>query len=318
MTLSRLLVPRWLATGGALVVASVVGVALLLQNTGGPACAAVLLSPPSGDVHSGNATFYDRNGEAGNCSFPDTPADDLYVALGPAEYDGSAACGMYLDVTGPKGSVRVKVWDSCPSCELGHIDLSRTAFERIGDLPKGIIPITYKAVPNAPTPGPITVRFKDHTSQWWFALLVDNHSNPLASMEVKGASGDWLTPQRATYNYWIIEKGAGVGPFTIKLGDVYGHRATLNDIKLLPEQTQVTSAMLNGGSSGARATKHSAKPKSAPRKVHRRASATASPSAVPSSAAVAATPSTEAAAALPAESDQTVQLAAEPVGKGCR
>jgi expansin len=260
VTVSRLFAPRWLATGAAVVLAGVVGLALLLQNTGAPACAA----PPSSARHRGTATFYDLGGSMGHCSFPSRPADDLFVALGDAEYAGAAACGTYLDVTGPKGTVRVKVFDSCPGCEPGHLDLSRTAFRRIADEVKGIVPITYRAVPDAPTPGPLSVRFKDHTSRWWFAVLVDNHANPLTSMRAKGASGGWLTAQRADYNYWIIEKGAGPGPFTIRITDWYGHAATLTHVRLLPEVTQPTSARL-GGASGARAPAHAARPRPRPR-----------------------------------------------------
>src|SRR5688500_9999205 len=55
----------------------------------------------AGGAVSGKATFYDSAG-MGNCMF-EAPADRLFVALGNAAYDGAAACGGYLDVTGPKG-----------------------------------------------------------------------------------------------------------------------------------------------------------------------------------------------------------------------
>jgi expansin (peptidoglycan-binding protein) len=219
------------------ILAAVLGVALLLTNSGS-ACAA----PPSTSAKTGKATFYDLGGGTGNCSFPSSPADDLFVALGPSQYSAGAACGTYLDVTGPKGKIRVKVTDSCPECAVGHLDLSRTAFKKIGAEVDGIIPITYKTVTGVTTPGPISVRVKEGSSQYWLAVLVDNHGNQLKSVTVNGR-----TTHREDYNYWVIDGGAGSGPFKIKINDVYGHSTVATGIKLSPGATQKTSARLVGG-----------------------------------------------------------------------
>ncbi len=248
MTGSRLLTPRWLAAGGAAVLAVVIGGALLLQN-GGSACAA----PPSTAAKSGQATFYRLSSAGnGNCLFPTVPADDLYVALGPEQYSGSAACGTYIDVTGPKGKVRVKVTDSCPECPVGHLDLSRTAFIRIADEPLGRVPITYQAVPRPLLPSPLAVTVKSGSSQYWLAVLIDNHGTQLGSVRVAGPDGTFHPTQRTDYNNWIIENGAGTGPFTINVTDVLGNSAVLPGIKLAPGQIQQTSVRLpTGGTSTA-------------------------------------------------------------------
>lgn len=185
MTGSRLLKPRWLAAGGAAVLAAALGVALVVQNSGA-ACAA----PPSTTASKGKATYFSLDGTIGNCSFPSPPADDLFVALGQSnQYSAGAACGTYIDVTGPKGKTRVKVIDSCPECPAGHLDLSLTAFKKIGVQSDGIIPITYKAVPNAAVPGPISVRVKEGSSRYWLSVLIDNHANQLASVKIAGSGG---------------------------------------------------------------------------------------------------------------------------------
>jgi expansin (peptidoglycan-binding protein) len=284
--------PRWLAAGGALVLAAVIGVALLLQN-GGSACAA----PPSTSAKKGKATFFELDGTMGNCSFPNPPANDLFVALGPDQYSAGAACGTYIDVTGPKGKVRVKVIDSCPECEVGHLDLSRTAFKKIADEVEGIVPITYKTVPGASTPGPISVRVKEGSSQYWLAVLIDNHANQLASVKIARSGGSFHTAHREDYNYWIIDSGLGSGPFRIKITDVYGHGATVSGIKLAPGRTQSTTARLSGGStkvvkapppsSHAPSKKKSATPKPA--------KSSASPSTAP---ALTSTTATETAAPI--------------------
>lgn len=301
MTGPRLLSPRWLAAGGAVILAGVLGVALLLQNTGS-ACAA----PPSTTAKKGKATFYDLGGGTGNCSFPSSPADDLFVALGPDQYSAGAACGTYLDVTGPKGKVRVKVTDSCPECAAGHLDLSRTAFKKIGAEIDGIIPISYKTVTNPSTPAAISVRVKEGSSQYWLAVLIDNHANQLKSVTVNGK-----TTHREDFNYWIIDPGAGKGPFKIKVTDVYGRSTTLAGIKLSPGVTQKTSARLSGAAKAPEAAATTAKKK-----------ATAKPSASPSSpAASSAAPlpeSTEAPAVASTEAppEAPVDLAAG-AASGC-
>jgi expansin (peptidoglycan-binding protein) len=275
------------------VLAAVVGIALLLQN-GGSACAA----PPATSAHSGKATFYDLGDGTGNCSFPSSPADDLFVALGPDQYAAGAACGTYLDVTGPKGKVRVKVTDSCPECAAGHLDLSRTAFKKIGAEIDGIIPITYRTVVNPPVPGPLSVRIKEGSSQYWFAALIDNHGNQLRSVSVARAGGTPHAAKRADYNYWIIDSGAGSGPFKIKVTDVYGRSATVSGIALSPGRVQRTTTRLSGsgGVVKAPATKKSASA---------RPSAKVSSSAAPlpeSTVTAAATTPTEASVDLAAAS----------------
>ncbi|MEV4346895.1 expansin EXLX1 family cellulose-binding protein [Actinoplanes sp. NPDC049596] len=240
---TRLLSPRWLAAGGAAVLAAVLGVALVFQNSGA-ACAA----PPSTSASKGKATYFSLDGTLGNCSFPSAPADDLFVALGQHnQYSEGAACGTYIDVTGPKGSTRVKVIDSCPECPAGHLDLSLTAFKKIGVQSDGIIPITYKTVPNPAVPGPISVRVKEGSSQYWLSVLIDNHANQLASVKIAGSGGTFKAATHEDFNYWTLPSGAGNGPFKIKITDVYGNTVTVPNIKLSEGTTQKTGAKLSGG-----------------------------------------------------------------------
>ena len=296
---ARLLSPRWLATGGAVVLAGAVAIAVLLRS---PACAA----PPTTSPHKGKATFYDLAGTKGNCSFP-PPADDLYVALGPNEYAAGAACGGYLDVTGPKGKVRVKVFDSCPECGTGHLDLSRTAFKKIGKEIDGIIPITYKAVRNPRTPGPLSITFVDGTSRYYWAVVIDNHANPLKSVKTKGPGGSWMTAARTDYNTWIINRDVGSGPFSVRMTDIYGHTGTATNIKLIPNKRQITSVRLTGAVSAPAAP--------VPKKAHP-AAKKASPKPSPSKSLPAPKlESIEAPAPLP--TDPPVDLAAAQTQRSC-
>ncbi len=168
------------------------------------------------------------------------------MALPPSEYASAAACGGYLQVSGPDGSVRVKVIDQCPDCAAGHIDLSEAAFARLAPLSAGLINVTYTSVSDPPLPGPVSLEVKQGSSQYWLALLADNTGNPLASVQVRTASG-WLSLARASYNYWIAPSGAGPGPFTVRLTDTQGNQATVPGIALSPGVMQPTQAWMYGG-----------------------------------------------------------------------
>src|SRR5215469_3530714 len=177
---------RWPVLGfGFGVVAVVVALAVgMSQAMGTRACAAVL---PAGEV-SGTATHYVLQALP-NCSYPSPPADGLFVALSPDEYDSAAACGGYLEVHGPDGSVRVEVIDQCPDCGDGHIDLSEAAFSAIAPLNQGLINVTYQPLVNPSLPGPISLLVKQGSSQYWLALLAMNTGNALASVQVQSESG---------------------------------------------------------------------------------------------------------------------------------
>ncbi|MFI5834905.1 expansin EXLX1 family cellulose-binding protein [Micromonospora sp. NPDC051300] len=246
---------RRLAAAGLAGIAVVVAVTLAVRGGAAPACAA----PPVGAaVHTGKATFYDSAGAGGNCSRPAAPANRLYVALGPSEYAAGAACGGFLDVTGPRGAVRVLVMDQCPECAPGHLDLSAEAFARIADPVQGVVKVSYRAVVNPSLPGPLTFRMKEGASQWWFAVLVGDHGNPLRSVEVR-QNGAWRSADREDYNYWLVPSGAGPGPYAIRVTDVYGHRVTATGIRMLPGQVQRSTTRMYG-TGAATTTTRSAKP----------------------------------------------------------
>jgi expansin len=244
------------------------------------------LSEQSGTA-SGTATHYVLTGLP-NCSYASPPANDLFVALSPAEYDGAAACGGYMTVTGPDGSVTVQVIDQCPDCAAGHIDLSEPAFAELAPLNAGLINVHYQYLADPPLPGPITMEVKSGSSQYWLALLADNTGNPLASVQVQTASGGWVSLARASYNYWIAQSGAGTGPFTVRLTDAKGNQVTVHNVALNPSAVQSTGVYMYGAGSDP------ASPAAAP------ASAAASPAA--RATAASARPSSSVSPAPPSAS----------------
>src|SRR3984885_3139949 len=234
--------------GGIAVAAAVVALAVgMSQAVGTRACAAVL--PAAGAAQAGEvsgiATHYVLQALP-NCSYPSPPADGLFVALSPGEYDNAAACGGYLEVHGPDGSVRVEVIDQCPGCGAGHIDLSEAAFSAIAPLNAGLVNVTYQPLVTPSLPGPISLLVKQGSSQYWLALLAMNTGNPLASVQVQSESGGWYNLVQASYNYWVAQSGAGAGPFTVRLTDTRGHVVTVQDVALSPGATQATGTWMYG------------------------------------------------------------------------
>jgi expansin len=225
------------------VIVAVIGIG---QVTGGRACASTVLAAGTA---AGTATHYVLSG-TGNCSYPAPPGDGLYVALSPAEYDGAAACGGYVEVSGPDGSVRAEVIDQCPPCGPGHIDLSEEAFSRVAPLSAGLVSVTYRPVADPPLPAPVALRVKEGSSRYWLGLLAMNTGNPLAAVQVETAPGSWRDLARADYDYWIASSGAGTGPFTVRLTDTAGHQVTVRGIRLDPGVVQATGTRMYGTGTG--------------------------------------------------------------------
>jgi expansin len=164
---------------------------------------------------TGEATYYDATG-AGNCSFPASPDDLMVAALNNADYRTADLCGACASVTGPTGSVTVRIVDRCPECLHGDLDLSREAFALISPLEAGRVDITWHLVA-CPVTGAMSYELKDGSSQYWTAIQVRNHRYAIDTLEIDGNP-----VERVSYNYFIDTDGAGPGPYTLRITDVRG------------------------------------------------------------------------------------------------
>jgi len=191
-------------------------------------------------VHQGVATYYDATG-AGACSFDPSPNDLMVAAMNAPDYDNAAVCGEYVSVSGPLGAVNVRIVDLCPECQTGHLDLSPQAFAQIADLPQGIVPITWQVI-SPPLAGPIAYHFKDGSNQWWTAVQIRNHRNPIARFEYLQAPNHWVSVPRTAYNYFVqTNPGMGPGPYTFRVTDSYGNVLSDSGIPAMDNGT------VNGG-----------------------------------------------------------------------
>lgn len=184
---------------------------------------------PIGASHSGEATFYEATGE-GNCSF-DASTDLMVAAMNKSDYAAASMCGAYVAVTGPAGTVIVRITDKCPGCGQGDIDLSRQAFTKIADPAAGRVPITWQIVAG-PISGPVAYRYKESSSRYWTAIQVRNHRLPISKLEImpKGRT-DWITVKRRAYNYFVYPTPIAAGPVRVRVTALTGD--TLLD--MLPE-----------------------------------------------------------------------------------
>ncbi|OXM65808.1 expansin EXLX1 family cellulose-binding protein [Amycolatopsis vastitatis] len=191
-----------------------------------------------GVTRSGVATFYDTDG-TGACGYDASP-DPLNAAMNVADFEGSRACGAYVQVQAAGGaSVTVRITNLCPApCRVGQLDLNPKAFDRLGARNLGEIPVTWKLV-NPPTAKRISLRYKTGSSQYWCGIQVIDHRNPVVRLEVR-AGGAWKQLQRTDYNYFLSENGAGCGG-AVAVTDIYGERLVLDPLPVEADVVQPTN-----------------------------------------------------------------------------
>jgi expansin len=177
---------------------------------------------PPNPIHQGIATYYSATGD-GACMFGPSPGDLMVAAMNAEEYNNAAVCGSYVYVTGPSGNVTVRIVDLCPECKAGHLDLSREAFAQIAELYLGRVDITWQVI-SPDLDGPIAYHFKDGSNQWWTAVQVRNHRNPVARLEYLNGDNQWIEVSRTAYNYFVqTNPGMGTGPYSFRVTDSYGN-----------------------------------------------------------------------------------------------
>jgi expansin (peptidoglycan-binding protein) len=182
----------------------------------------VLIKGNTNPIHQGIATYYNATGE-GAYMFDPSPDDLMVAAMNADEYENAAVCGTYVEVQGSQGEVTVRIVDLCPECHTGHLDLSREAFAQIAALHLGRVDITWQVV-SPPLSDPIIYHFKDGSNQWWTAVQVRHHRNPVATLEYLNGDDQWVNVPRTPYNYFVQASGMGPGPYTFRVTDSYGNQ----------------------------------------------------------------------------------------------
>jgi expansin (peptidoglycan-binding protein) len=181
-----------------------------------------------GQTHTGDGTYYDADG-SGNCSFPATPDDLMVAAMNDTDYAASAACGACIEITGPEGTITVRIVDRCPECPQGDVDMSPQAFEQIAPLEDGRVDISWRYVACGLS-GPIVYHFKEGSNPYWTAVQIRNHRYPIAKLEFLAPDGSAVDVPRLDYNYFVKDDGMGEGPYQFRVTDVLGQALEDSDI----------------------------------------------------------------------------------------
>jgi expansin (peptidoglycan-binding protein) len=230
----------WVVTAVSLL-AVLIGVSLSVdvaaQATGDHFTYLPLVTNPPGAVlfgatYTGEGTYYDFADGDGNCAFGPSPDDLMVAAINAAQYNNAALCGAYAAVTGPKGSVTVRIVDQCPECPHGDLDFSPEAFVEIADLPQGRVPISWQLV-SPVLDGPIVYHYKSDSHEYWSAVQIRNHRNPITHFEFMNTNGVFQEVPRESYNYFHLS-GIGTGPFTFRVTDYFGNMIVDSNVSWIP------------------------------------------------------------------------------------
>lgn len=186
---------------------------------------------------TGSATFYNYAPSTGACSYVGNDFSPNVVAVGPADYAGSRMCGRMLRVTGPLGTVDVRVVDRCPSCAAGDLDLNAPAFAAIANPLAGRVTVQWHVVADE-DPGTIFLQLITGGNPFFLQIQPLYFRYGIAALEYLGPSG-YVGARREAYNYFTLDGALGVplplvSPLTIRLTDVNGQQLVMGTIPLIP------------------------------------------------------------------------------------
>lgn len=181
--------------------------------------------------YEGNATFFAFGNGVGSCGIGRNRGDAGVAALSVAEYSKSASCGACVRVSGPRGTVLVRVVDRCVHCKPGDIDLNGSAFDAIATRSDGRVPVTWSYVP-CTDPGPLRYHFRRGSSPLRTAVQVRNHRHAVRELEYLDVDGRFVSARRDAYNYFVHRMSTG--PYTFRITDVHGARVIERDVRHRP------------------------------------------------------------------------------------
>ena len=228
-------------------------------GTGGMGASALAASPAlARSMIEGHAVFYDPGQAAGSCGLGPFPAGGRYASLPPRSFASGRACGSYLDVYGPRGTVRAEVVDVCTDCAAGSVNLSRAAFARIADPRAGLVAVSYRTALDPPLPGPLVLRISAAARPGTLAVQVINHGNRLSSVAASRPGGRWQRLAPGADGYWTGPlrpgrprpgapggRAAGTG-IRIRVTDVAGHQVVLTGVSGRSTVLHATTWMYRG------------------------------------------------------------------------
>eukprot|EP00727_Mastigamoeba_balamuthi_P010121 m51a1_g5731 hypothetical protein (545) ;mRNA; r:1133463-1136870 len=137
----------------------------------------------------GKITHYDYNYKKTTGTAPN---DMIYFDAAHKFGENALACGVCYELVGPRGATRLMVTDHCPDCAniIPHFDLSVQASDKLLDpLTKaGTTNVTFRMV-SCDVTGPIRIKLKSTTSEWYTSFTVVNHRVMVTKLEMSLNNG---------------------------------------------------------------------------------------------------------------------------------
>jgi expansin (peptidoglycan-binding protein) len=183
-------------------------------------------------LHTGRATFYYVDKGRGSCGLPSSdPWDTLSAAMNNPDFHNSEVCGACAMVTGPIDSVLLRINDRCPGCKSGDLDLTTTAFKRIANIKSGTVPIAWHFAPCPPADS-LAIHFTPKSSKWYISMQLQNHTNPIHSLEIKTDTG-WQNIPRKYYNRFVVSRPPPA-PWSLRIRDIMAQEWIDTTVSLTP------------------------------------------------------------------------------------
>jgi expansin (peptidoglycan-binding protein) len=217
----------------------------------------VVMCTADNTVFSGHITTYSlvhqANGVSVACHYPDSALPQQYGAMNEFDYLSAAACGACVEVTNTQNNskITIPIVDECPLrgneqwCFQGshHIDLSGAAYSALGASNNPAI--TWRYVP-CTSADPIKYFFDPASKDVYLAVTIMNTRYRVAKVEVMN-NGSFVAMTRSASDMWQIGAsqpfgGAGAGPFTFRVTDIYNHVLQDTNIALRAGQSVAGAA----------------------------------------------------------------------------
>lgn len=189
-------------------------------------------------TYSGNATNYIAGNSVGACQLDSSELGPYFCAMNSVQYDSASFCGACLEITGTAGTQIAAVWDMCPSCASGDLDLNPATFQAVvGNLSIGIGSISWKVV-SCPWSSQNLWLTNQNGNPWYACFLVHNATNEISSVEVYHNS-NWETLTRRMDNAWICSTCtlSGDSALDVRITDIFGQQITVPQANMYGSNT---------------------------------------------------------------------------------
>lgn len=181
------------------------------------------------------AEWYTCETEESACGLP-CEENDLWVAINETDFRNSRTCGACMAVTSGKEEVVVEVIENCGgACTEGEIELSRSAFDRLGNLDEGQVAVSWRLVP-CDRSGPIAFSYEEDSDEWWAGIQVRNAVLPVDFLEIRYA-GFWERLEMDGWNHFPVSGDLGTGPFDFRVTAIDGQQIVDEEVPYAPGET---------------------------------------------------------------------------------